>query len=236
MRFQIFILLGLAFAYATGAYYTNTKPTDIASAAAFHQAVSTDVSSSRFQTNASFTPLQTHALRDGDIVFNTSNSTQSKAIQYATKSKYSHCGIVFFENGKPFVYEAVQPVKKTPLAEWTADHYVAKRLKNADDVLTPEVLQKMKAEAKRFHGKNYDLYFNWSDDQLYCSELVYKIYERGAGLKVGELKKLKDYDLSNALVQEQLKQRYGKDIPYDEQMISPGAIFESDLLSTVSIR
>ncbi|HZF99727.1 MAG TPA: YiiX/YebB-like N1pC/P60 family cysteine hydrolase, partial [Chitinophagales bacterium] len=110
------------------------------------------------------------------------------------------------------------------------------RLKNADDVLTPEVLQKMKAEAKRYHGKNYDLHFNWSDDQLYCSELVYKIYERGAGLKIGELKKLKDYDLSHELVQQQLKARYGADIPYEEAMISPGAIFDSELLSTVSIR
>ncbi|HZF99362.1 MAG TPA: YiiX/YebB-like N1pC/P60 family cysteine hydrolase, partial [Chitinophagales bacterium] len=123
MRFQIFILLGLAFAYASGAYYTHTKPTDV-----------TDVPPTYLQANASFTPVQTHALRDGDIVFNTSNSTQSRAIQYATKSSYSHCGIVFFENGKPFVYEAVQPVSKTPLSEWTTNHYVAKRLKNADDV------------------------------------------------------------------------------------------------------
>ena len=235
MRFQIFILLGLAFAYATGAYYTNTKPTDASTHAALHQPVLLNAKALDPHAGLTLTPAQAHGLRDGDILFNTSNSAQSKAIQYATKSKYSHCGIVFFENGKPFVYEAVQPVTKTPLSEWTSHHFVAKRLKNADAVLTPDVLQKMKAEAKRFYGKNYDLYFNWSDDQLYCSELVYKIYERGAGLKVGELKKLKDYDLSHALVQEQLKQRYGNDIPYNEAMISPGAIFESDLLTTVAI-
>lgn len=212
MRFQLFILLGLACAYVTGAYYTNHQPSDY-NATTYHQSVST--------------------LRDGDILFQTSNSQQSQAIQLATHSKYSHCGIVFYENGKPYVYEAVQPVTKTPLANWTNGHYVAKRLKNADKVLTADVLQRMKVEAKKFYGKDYDIYFDWDDDQLYCSELVYKIYERGADVKVGELKKLKDYDLSNTLVKEQLKQRYGNDIPYDEAMISPGAIYESSLLEEV---
>ena len=55
---------------------------------------------------------------DGDIVFHTSRSAQSQAIQLATKSPYSHMGIVYLRDGKPFVLEAVQPVKLTPLDEW----------------------------------------------------------------------------------------------------------------------
>ncbi|MEZ4892959.1 MAG: YiiX/YebB-like N1pC/P60 family cysteine hydrolase [Saprospiraceae bacterium] len=62
------------------------------------------------------------------------------------KSKYSHCGIVYRESGKFYVFEAVQPVKTTPLGEWIArgenGHYVVKRLKNADQILTPESTQK----------------------------------------------------------------------------------------------
>jgi hypothetical protein len=162
MRFQLFILISLACAYATGAYYSNYQPTDYNAATAFHQGVSDN------------------ALRDGDILFQTSNSDASRAIQLATHSKYSHCGILFYENGEAFVYEAVQPVTKTPLASWTSGHFVAKRLKNADKVLTADALQKMKAETKKFYGKDYDLHFDWDDDQLYCSELVYKVYERGA--------------------------------------------------------
>ncbi|MGD8860937.1 MAG: YiiX/YebB-like N1pC/P60 family cysteine hydrolase [Myxococcales bacterium] len=44
-------------------------------------------------------------LRD-DIIFQTSRSGQSPAIQRATASPYSHVGIIFHRNGKPFVFEA----------------------------------------------------------------------------------------------------------------------------------
>ena len=73
--------------------------------------------------------------QQGDIIFQTSLSSQSQAIQLATKSKYSHCGIVFIEGDKVYVYEAVQPVKKTLLSEWIKrgknQHYVVKRLKKS---------------------------------------------------------------------------------------------------------
>lgn len=54
----------------------------------------------------------------GDIIFQTSKSNQSKAIQLATNSKYSHMGIIYKINGQVFVYEAVQPVKLTALTKW----------------------------------------------------------------------------------------------------------------------
>jgi len=40
---------------------------------------------------------------DGDIIFQVSKSAQSRAIQLATKSKYSHVGIVFMRDGVPVV-------------------------------------------------------------------------------------------------------------------------------------
>jgi hypothetical protein len=54
-------------------------------------------------------------IKNGDIIFQTSLSQQSKAIQLATNSKYSHCGIIYKDNGQFYVYEAVQPVKITCL-------------------------------------------------------------------------------------------------------------------------
>ena len=44
------------------------------------------------------------ALRDGDIIFHTSRSAQSLAIQRATHSPYSHVGVIFLRDGKPFVF------------------------------------------------------------------------------------------------------------------------------------
>ena len=56
--------------------------------------------------------------REGDIVFQTSGSGQSLAIQLATHSPYSHCGILIEKNGQLLVFEAVQPVKFTPIDQW----------------------------------------------------------------------------------------------------------------------
>ena len=57
-------------------------------------------------------------LRDGDIIFHTSRSAQSAAIQRATHSPYSHMGVVLYRDGKPFVFEAIATVRYTPLANW----------------------------------------------------------------------------------------------------------------------
>ena len=75
--------------------------------------------------------------RDGDIIFHTSKSAQSIAIQKATNSKYSHMGIIFNRDGSPYVYEAVKTVRYTPLKKWIArgedGHYVVKRLRDVTD-------------------------------------------------------------------------------------------------------
>ncbi len=179
-------------------------------------------------------------LRDGDLVFQQSPSSQSKAISLATGSRYTHMGIVFFEEGAPWVYEAIQPVSRTPLAAWVArgvnGHVVVKRLRDAEAVLTPEVLGKMKALAKQMLGRPYDLAFAWDDQRLYCSELVYKLYERAAGVKIGLLQRLGDFDLSHPLVQKKLRERFGTRVPTDTPVISPQAMFDDRRLMTVTTR
>jgi len=173
-------------------------------------------------------------IKNGDLIFQTSLSGQSKAIQLATKSRYSHCGIIFKEGNKFYVFEAIQPVKDTPLNQWIArgqgGKYVIKRLKNADQVLTSEALQKMKQVAEQFMGKNYDLSFEWNDDRIYCSELIWKVYQRGAGIEIGKLEKLSSFDLTDKAVQIKMRERHGTNIPLDETVISPAAIFDSELL------
>ncbi len=176
-------------------------------------------------------------IQNGDIIFQASKSSQSKAVQFATKSEYSHMGIIYEIRGKLYVYEAVQPVKLTALKKWISrgkeGHYVIKRLKNSKEILTPETLAKMKQVGEKFKGKNYDLYFEWSDDKIYCSELVWKIYKEGAGIEIGKLEKLSDFDLNHKIVKQKIKERYGENLPLDEKVISPAAMFKSDKLETV---
>jgi uncharacterized protein YycO len=176
-------------------------------------------------------------IKDGDLIFQTSLSGQSKAIQLATKSKYSHCGLIYKGDSGYYVFEAVQPVKVTSLDKWVArgkdEKFVIKRLKNVDQILTPTALRKMKLEGEKFNGKNYDLAFEWSDEKIYCSELIWKIYQRATGIEIGRLQKLSDFDLTNEAVKKKMKERYGDNIPLNENVISPAAIFDSELLLVV---
>ena len=68
----------------------------------------------------------------GDIIFQISRSSQSKAIQLATHTDYSHTGMLVIRNKKPYVFEAVGPVKYTPLKQWIAHgekgKYVVRRV------------------------------------------------------------------------------------------------------------
>ena len=57
-------------------------------------------------------------LQNGDLIFHTSQSSQSQVIQVATNSKYSHMGIIYQEGNEYFVYEAIQPVQITKLEDW----------------------------------------------------------------------------------------------------------------------
>jgi uncharacterized protein YycO len=177
--------------------------------------------------------------QNGDIIFQTSRSGQSKAIQLATRSEYSHMGIIYLQNDEVFVYEAVQPVKLTPLKEWISrgekQKFVVKRLKNAEETLTSANLAKMQQVGEKFIGKDYDLFFEWSNKRIYCSELVWKIFKEALNIEVGELQALKDFDLSNPVVKAKLEERYGKSVPLKEPVISPVSMFNSDKLKTVYI-
>lgn len=175
--------------------------------------------------------------RDGDIIFHSSRSAQSVAIQRATHSPYSHVGVIIFRDGKPYVFEAISTVQYTPLSKWTArgegGRFVVKRLKRA---LTETEKEKLRTAARLYEGKPYDLYFEWSDQRIYCSELVWKIYERALGVKLGELQKLREFDLTDAAVRAKMRERFGTNVPLDEPVISPGAQFDSPMLETVETR
>jgi hypothetical protein len=81
-------------------------------------------------------------LQEGDILFQQSKSSQSRAIAMATKSRYTHMGMLIDVDGGLVVLEAVQPVSLTSVDAWVArgedDHVVVKRLAGAQETLTAE--------------------------------------------------------------------------------------------------
>jgi hypothetical protein len=149
-------------------------------------------------------------------------------------------GILFFKAGEPYVYEAIKKVQYTPLKQWiergVGGHYVVKRLRDADKILTSEAVKRLQKAAPTFEGKPYDITFEWSDSRIYCSELVWKIYDRALGLQIGRLQKLSDFDLSDPIVKTKMKERYGNTIPMWEPVISPDEMFSSKELIMVAER
>lgn len=169
-------------------------------------------------------------LRDGDVIFQESASAQSEMVRALTDSRWTHMGVVFQEKRGPFVLEAVSPVKKTALQSWIArgrgGRYVVKRLRDADTRLSPDVVDKLRKTGDAWLGRPYDLRFRWEDQSLYCSELVYKLFERGAGIHLGELERADDMNLDDERVQKALRKRFAN-AKFDpaETVVTPDSIF-----------
>lgn len=172
--------------------------------------------------------------QEGDLIFQTSHSRQSLAIQKATHSRYSHVGMILFRNGQPYVYEAIGPVQYTPLKAWIArgsgGRFVALRPLRP---LSKSQLATLHRQAQRYLGKPYDFSFEWSDKRMYCSELVWKMYH-AAGVDLAPLRHLGSFDLRDPMVKQILQQRYGDHVPLNEPVISPAALLDSPLLGKVS--
>jgi Permuted papain-like amidase enzyme, YaeF/YiiX, C92 family len=180
-------------------------------------------------------------VQEGDVIFQMSQTEQSLGVQKATHSRYSHVGLVTFRDGQPYVFEAVATVRATPLAEWVSHgeegHYVVKRLVDAHQVLNTASVVELDKEMRHFEGKGpYDRTFEWSDERMYSSELVWKVYERALGIRLGEPQRLGDLDLTAPEVLQKLTERFGEHIPVDEPVISPQRIFDSARLETVAER
>lgn len=185
------------------------------------------------------TAPSTDQLKSGDIIFQTSMSPQSTAIELATHSELSHCGILFQTGNSYSVLEAGATVRQTSLETWIKHgrdgRCIVKRVAGLSDEKSKELIKELMNLNIRFLGKKYDAKFSWTDDEMYCSELVWKMYHL-AGVDLGKLQLLEDFDLSSEPVKKILAERYGQQIPMKDTVISPVSIFNSDKLFTVYTR
>jgi len=175
-------------------------------------------------------------LKSGDIVFQDTGGAQGAAVQAATKSNFTHCGVVFEENGKLYVIEALEPVTITPILQWKrrSSVYHAMRLKNPKK-LTPAILKKALNWGVQQVNKPYDFKFQWDDANLYCSELVWKLYAENAGIRLCEPKSFHSYFLDKPEVRKIIRLRYGaiESLPKNEPVVAPSDIAKSALLVEV---
>ncbi|OGV72522.1 MAG: hypothetical protein A3K19_32815 [Lentisphaerae bacterium RIFOXYB12_FULL_65_16] len=152
------------------------------------------------------------------------------AIEGATGSAYSHCGIVVKSNGKWMVLEAIGPVTETSLYAW-----VNRGRGGAFDVyrvaLSDEKMTRFIAEARKYLGRPYDVRYQLDDERIYCSELIYKAYLAATGEEIAPLVKLGD--LNWKAFEQTIRQYEGGDPPLDRMMITPVAVSTSPKVTRV---
>lgn len=147
----------------------------------------------------------------GDMIFRTSKSSQAGAIFKATKSNYTHVGIIEVdERGKKWVIESVGPVQRIPFKDWV-DGAVGKKIavhryKGLSDQQKKAVIK----AAMKYEGKPYDKHFTFLDQgsSIYCSELVEMAYKEGAGIDVGKRQKLQDLNIGDELTMKLIRDRW----------------------------
>ncbi len=125
--------------------------------------------------------------REGYVLFQMSKSSQSIFIQYATGYIWSHCGIVGYKGGEPYVLEASNVVKLTPLNEFTHRRHfgIVYKCRYID--------KPIKNKYKKYLGIPYDSQFSLTNSRYYCSELVWTIYKEQFGLTLCKPKPLSAY-------------------------------------------
>lgn len=179
------------------------------------------------------------ALKSGDIVFQDTGGQQGEAVRAATGSDFTHCGVVFQAGETLYVLEAVQPVSVISLKEWKKRSTVfhARRLKNPAK-LDEAAFTKALAWGEKQLGKPYDFHFNWGDNSLYCSELVWKIYKKSTGIALCQPKSFESYFLGDETVRKLIRQRYGDldKLPKKEPVVAPSDLADSPLLVEVPRR
>jgi hypothetical protein len=175
---------------------------------------------------------QEPSLEHGDLVFQISTSAQSGAIQAAQGSAWTHVGIVEQAADGTFVVEAEGKVVRTPWARFRArgagGEVLVLRARDLDGPARAAVV----AAARRELGEPYDARFGWGDDALYCSELVVKAFERGAGLHLGRPVPLGELDLRG--LEPALRARFGGAPPLGQLVVTPASLVEDPALAQVS--
>lgn len=171
-------------------------------------------------------------LQEGDLVFQTSTSRQSLAIRTVTGSPLTHVGVLLRRQGEWWVVEAHGPVQVTRyqqfLARGQGRRVLVKRWRGG---LTAAQSEGMRRAGRSFLGQPYDPLFRWGDDRIYCSELVWKIYRRGAGIRLGEPQKFAQLDLSSPAARMLVRER-GRP-PASEPVVTPAGLAGCVGLTTV---
>lgn len=171
-------------------------------------------------------------LRSGDILLQPLNCWSCSLIEAQEKTIYSHIGVYLELESGSFVLEALGRVKLTPMNEFL------QRAEEGQSVRVMRFINKrfdsealLKSSGK-FLGLSYDKAFLWDNfdefgEKIYCSELVYKVFEPFYGSAL-PLKRM-SFDVNPKL----WERYFDGDVPEGLWGNSPEDFHRSELLEIV---
>lgn len=173
---------------------------------------------------------------EGDIVFqslpNPAGLDLVDAIEGATKSPYSHCGMVIRNGGDWSVIEAIGPVMVTPLKSYTARGRGRKmwayRLDASNQKHIPSAIRAMREDL----GKPYDPRYRFDDQAIYCSELIWRGWKAATGKGLGKPVTLGSLDWRPYKGVIEAIEGQGN-LPLDRKMITPRDLAKAPELKRV---
>lgn len=169
-------------------------------------------------------------VQPGDLVFQHSRSRQSRVIAEVTGSPWTHVGIVLERENELWVLEAVEPVRWAPFARWRRNGRRGEyEIRRSIEPLDADALSRLREVGEAFVGTEYDNRFEWGDQRIYCSELVWLMFERALGQELVQPQQWRSLRLSRA-ARRMARARLGGLPPPEGLLVTPVALLESELL------
>lgn len=170
--------------------------------------------------------------REGDIVFQSlPRNDLADAIEGISESHWSHCGVLVRDGEDWMVAEAIGDVHLTPLKKWVLRgrhcRFAAYRVTTMQEADVP----RLRAALNAMVGRQYDFSYAPDDSEIYCSELVFRAFERGVGIKLGAWQELRE--LNWGPFEDFVRSMENGALPLERQMITPVALTRSPLVHRV---
>lgn len=191
------------------------------------------ISTYLFVYGATYLACWNYHPQEGDLIFQSIPlSPLVKAIEGATESPFSHCGIVTRQDGRWVVIEAYHGVETTPLREFIfrgrQQGFAVYRLNDNWQLKIPAMIQM----AMQFLGRPYDVRYRWDDEKIYCSELIYKAFRDATdGEQLGIM--VRFGDLNWRPYESTVRHFEGGPVPVEREMITPRDLAKADQLQLV---
>ena len=175
-------------------------------------------------------------LQTGDIIIKENNRNVSHYENMDLDSSFSMIGMIIIDKEDTYVLEVDGTVKYTPFFDWEQKNdeefkvyrYCCRTTNNTQQTgLTKEEQKQVIKLSKQYLNKPQDLTFDWSDEQFYDTELIWKIYDN-IGLK------LSDSTIRTTRKERRVIEKHvGNPTPTDTPIVLPRHIMNSKKINVV---